>query len=188
MSTPRRRRFLWIALGILLVLLLLGVWVVPALGGRLMNGTVDGALPPVPEAALAVHSSLAVADLHADVLLWDRDPLERASWGHVDVPRLIEGRVAVQGFTVVTKVPRGMNIEANAGDSDQITLLAVLGRWPARTWSSLLERALWQADRLRAAADASGGRLTLLRTAAELDAYLARRASETDITAAFLGL
>lgn len=188
MSGPRARRVLLVVLGIVLVLVLLGLWVAPGLTARLMNRTVDGALAPVPDAARALHASLAVADLHADVLLWDRDPLKRASWGHVDVPRLIEGRVAVQGFTVVTKVPRGMNIEANAGDSDQITLLAVLERWPARTWSSLLERALWQADRLRAAADASGGRLSLLRTAAELDAYLARRASEADITAGFLGL
>ena len=38
-----------------------------------------------PEAA-ALHKTLRVSDLHADTLLWARDPLKRANRGHVDLP------------------------------------------------------------------------------------------------------
>jgi hypothetical protein len=71
--------------------------------------------------------------------------LERSARGHVDIPRLIEGNVALQAFTVVTKTPRGMNIERNDADTDNITLLAIASRWPLAAWSSLKERALYQA-------------------------------------------
>ena len=83
---------------------------------------------------LDAHQRLLVADLHADTLMWNRDLLEKGSWGHVDLPRLQEGNVAVQAFTVVTKTPRNMNIEANTGDTDNITLLAFAERWP---WAAL---------------------------------------------------
>lgn len=39
-----------------------------------------------------------IADLHADTLLWKRDPLQRGSHGHVDLPRLREGNVGLQDF------------------------------------------------------------------------------------------
>lgn len=40
------------------------------------------------ERAKALHDRLTVVDLHADTLLWDRDVLEHAERGQVDVPRL----------------------------------------------------------------------------------------------------
>lgn len=138
--------------------------------------------------ARALHRRLFVADLHADSLLWGRDLLARASRGHVDVPRLIEGGVALEAFTVVTKTPRGLNIERNDDSSDTLTLLALAQRWPRATWGSLLERALHQAGRLRDTAQRSQGRLTLIRSAADLDAYLERRSREPGIAAGFLGL
>src|SRR5262249_50770406 len=79
-----------------------------------------------------LHKSLLIADLHADSLLWGRDLLQRSSRGHVDVPRLISGNVALQVFSIVTKVPRNLNIERNSADSDQITQLAVGEAWPAQ--------------------------------------------------------
>ncbi len=163
-------------------------FVVPRVVGARMNPTL--ARPPyqASERARALHRTLRVADLHADSLLWGRDLLARGSWGHVDVPRLIEGRVALQAFTVVTKTPRGMNIEHNRADSDNITLLALAERWPRATWHNLLERAVYQAGELDGYAAASGGRLTVIRTAADLDAYLARRQAHADITAGFLGV
>jgi microsomal dipeptidase-like Zn-dependent dipeptidase len=81
-----------------------------------------------------------------------------------------------------------MNIEHNTGDTDNITLLAVAQRWPMKSWNSLVERALYQAYKLDDAAQRSGGRLTLIRTAADLDAYLQRRTREPQITAGFLGV
>lgn len=167
-------------------------FVVPGQVARNMNRTLSGDDPDaasgVSDAARRLHATLAVADLHADALLWDRSLLRRGSWGHVDVPRLVEGRVALQAFTVVTKTPRGMNIDANAGDSDNITLLAVLQRWPPRTWGSLVDRAAYQADRLHRFAAGSGGRLSVIRTRDDLRGFLTGRDPDEATVAGFLGL
>jgi membrane dipeptidase len=162
--------------------------VVPAQVERSMNHVL--AVPPyaVSESAAALHAKLTVVDLHADSLLWGRDLLERGTRGHVDVPRLIEGNVALQAFTIVTKAPRHLNIDRNSDDSDNITLLAIAEAWPPRTWTDLTERALFQAERLQSFARRSGGQLTLIRTASELRAYLERRSREPSITAGFLGV
>jgi microsomal dipeptidase-like Zn-dependent dipeptidase len=146
--------------------------------------------PPraVSERARALHARLLIVDLHADSLLWGRDLLERGDRGHLDVPRMAEGNLAVQGFTVVTRTPRGANIDRNDDTTDNVTLLALVQRWPPRTWGSLRERALYQAERLRGAAQRSGGALTLIRTSGDLDAFLERRAGRRDLAAGFLGL
>ncbi len=183
------RKKVFIALGVIL-LVALGVFffVVPGYVGRQMNVTLN---PPPYEASGAakeLHQRLLVADLHADTLMWDRDLLERGGWGHVDIPRLVEGNVAVQAFTVVTKTPRNMNIESNSGDTDNITLLAIAERWPIASWSNLTERALYQARRLRAAADASNGKLTILKTRQDVVNFLGRRVKEPGIVAGFLGI
>ena len=56
--------------------------------------------------AQSLHTRLRISDLHADSLLWDRDLLKENTWGHVDIPRLIKGNIALQAFSVVTKTPR----------------------------------------------------------------------------------
>ena len=155
---------------------------------RLLNTTTNPPPYQASDAARALHRKLLIADLHADSLLWGRDLLERGRWGHVDVPRLIEGNVALQTFTVVTKAPRGLNIESNSGDSDNITLLAIIQRWPIASWTSLKERAIYQARRLNEFADNSRGKLTIIKTSKDLEAYLSRREKEPDITAGFLGI
>ncbi|MDP2567238.1 peptidase M19, partial [Pseudoalteromonas marina] len=74
---------------------------------------------------------------------------DRADRGQVDLPRLIEGNVALQVFTAVTKSPAGQNYEENSSEAmDNITLLAMGQLWPVDTWSSLHERARYQAARL----------------------------------------
>jgi len=162
--------------------------IVPGVLQRRMNPVL--APPPyaVRPEAKALHESLRVADLHADALLWSSDLTKRNGRGHVDIPRLIEGNVALQAFTVVTKTPARMNIENNRADSDNITLLAIVQRWPLRTWSILLERARYQAGKLRHFARRSDGRLTVITNRSQLRAYLQRRQTEPDITAGFLGL
>lgn len=55
------------------------------------------------ERALKLHKELTIADLHADSLLWARDLLERSTYGHVDIPRLADGNVALQVFSLPTK-------------------------------------------------------------------------------------
>ena len=186
--TPRVRKVLWTLVGALLLLILLGFAVVPRVVGGALNRTLAGAAATVSAEARRIQASLAGADLHADALLWDRDLLVRGSWGHVDVPRLVQGHMAVQMFTVVTKTPRGMNIESNEGDSDIITLLSVLDRWPPRTWGSLAERALLQADKLQRFAMDGDGRLAFIRSREDLDGFLARRDADEETVAGVLGL
>jgi len=140
------------------------------------------------ETASKLHSTLLIADLHADPLLFDRDLLKKSDYGHVDVPRLIEGNVALQVFTVVTKVPKGTNIDSTDADSDQITLLAMTQGWPPSTWFSLKERALYQADKFNNFVEESNGKLTFIKTTDDLEQYLERRKTNPDITAGLLGL
>jgi membrane dipeptidase len=138
--------------------------------------------------AVDLHRSLTVVDLHADSLLWGRDLRRRATYGHVDVPRLIEGGVAIVGMAASTKVPRRANLERNDDRTDDVTLLAIAQRWPRATWGSTLARALHLALRLRTMAADSAGALTVIETRQDLDAYLARRAVDPQITAAFLAI
>lgn len=176
----------------LLVILILAISIfflfVPGLVERGLNQTLVKPPYQAGEQARQLHAKLIVADLHADSLLWQRNLLERSEQGHVDIPRLIEGNVALQAFTIVTKSPRGLNIENNDDRSDNITLLALAQRWPAATWSSLKSRALFQAETLHNYAAASGGKLTIIKTASDLNAYLEKRKSTTGITAGFLGI
>ena len=176
-----------IALGFVAVLAAVVV-AAPGIAERWMN-VVTGRSIPVSERAREMHRRLFVADLHADTALWGRDLLERSSRGQVDVPRLIEGGVALQAFTIVTKTPRNMNIERNTADTDNIQLLAIVGLWPPRTWNSLMERALLEAARVTSAADRSNGLFTVVRSAADLEAFESARAlSRTARTAGFIGV
>jgi microsomal dipeptidase-like Zn-dependent dipeptidase len=187
MRVRLKKILLWFSLAVV-ALLVAASLIVPAQVEKRMNVTL---LPPPYRAsarAEQLHRALTVADLHADSLLWDRDLLTRGTRGHVDVPRLIEGNVAIQAFTVVTKVPRGLNIERNEDATDIITWLAIAQRWPPRTWTSLTQRALYQAQRLRRAAERSGGTLVILRNAGDLDAFLARRQTNRNLVAGLLGI
>ncbi len=177
-TTARRVRVASLAVLALLVLAAVAALAIgPGQVERGMNRVDASKAGPVSDAARRLHDSLFVADLHSDLLLWHRDPLDRGTRGHTDVPRLADGNVALQVFSTVTKTPRGINYERNTAETDNITLLALLQRWPAPTWRSLRARALYQASRLRDAAARSHGRLTLVRSAADLDAFLAARAA-----------
>jgi microsomal dipeptidase-like Zn-dependent dipeptidase len=127
--------------------------------------------------AQALHATLDVADLHSDMLLWMRDPAQRNDRGHTDLPRLREGRVALQVFASVTKTPSSMNYEENSADSDNITPLAIAQRWPVDTWGSIRNRALYHADRLNRLAE-NDDAFTVIRTRGDLDAVLAARQSD----------
>lgn len=190
---PRRQRDRMTKISIALVLLLLAglggfFFIVPAQVEMGMNVTLNPSPYQASRRARELHKRLLIADLHADSLLWDRDLTERAVRGHVDVPRLIEGNVALQAFTVVTQTPRGRNIESNDASTDNITLLAIAQGWPVPAWGSLKERALYQATKLHDAARRSQGGLLLIKSSADLTAYLERRRHEPEVTAGFLGL
>lgn len=183
-------------LGLILAVSVVALLVIAQTGLWFAARSVDARLnalqrPPPYEAgkrARELHDRLLVADLHADTLLWNRDLLARGSRGHVDLPRLQDGGVGLQAFFVVTKTPRKMNIHENDDSTDNIAPLAVGQMWPPATWMSLKARALYQASRLQRAADASDGRLMLVRTKAELAKAVERRKADRTFTAAILGL
>lgn len=147
------------------------------------------ARPPyqVSERAQRLHDTLFVADMHADALLWDRDLNDDSPIAHVDVPKLLRGNVALQAFTVVTKTPRGMNIEHNDDSTDNILLLALAQRQPFENLSSLTKRALWQAKHLHDYAAASNGKLVVIENKRDLAAFVERRRSEK-IVGGWLGI
>lgn len=173
----------------LLFVIALGIFffVIPGRVDRSHNFVYRSSSQATPPSG-ALHARLLIADMHADTLLWGRALNERSSAGHVDIPRLIEGNVALEGLSVVTKTPRGLNIDRNAADSDNITLLAIAQRWPPATWFSLTARALYQARRLHDFARRSNGRFTVIQTRADLSLYLARRRADSNLTAGWLAL
>ncbi len=180
-------------LGRLLLLILAGLAVffifAPSYVEKGRNNVIEHAPYPVSQDAAALHDRLLVMDWHADSLLWKRDLLKRGTRGHVDLPRLQEGNAALQVFTAVTKSPAGQNYHENSAEAfDNITLLAVGQLWPIRTWNSILERALYQAEKLHRFAERSGGQLRVVTSRAELDQFLQDRAAGQNVTAGILGI
>ncbi|MGE5073786.1 MAG: dipeptidase, partial [Anaerolineae bacterium] len=139
-------------------------------------------------AARRLHEALIVADLHSDCLLWGTDLRHRSRRGHLDIPRLIEGKVALQVFSAVTKVPRRERDATYGRGPDLLVPLSVAEMWPPAGWLSAKGRALYQARRLARMAERSGGVFTLVRSRPDLHAYLERRAITGQLTAGVLSL
>ncbi len=138
---------------------------------------IDGkSLPKVSAEAVALHKTLTIVDLHSDTLMWNRDINERAGRGHMDLPRLAEGNVALQLFSSVTKTPKGQNYDGNSDKTDNITLLTVAQMQPVKTWGSLVERSLYHAERGHDAARRSGGKLIAVANNDDLNHLLTERA------------
>jgi membrane dipeptidase len=153
-----------------------------------MNPVWAGDAPRVSDLARALHASLRVADLHADSLLWGRDLVERGTRGSVDVPRLIEGNVALQVLAMAVKTPRGLNIERNEDTSDQVLPLALAKRWPRSTWGRMLPRVRHLALQAHALEARSHGAFRLVTSQADLAAYLAAREARGGMTAGLLAI
>mgnify|MGYP002620631911 CR=1 FL=1 len=146
----------------------------------------DKCAAPSPE-ALELHASLDIADLHADTLLWYRSLIERSDRGQVDLPRMIDGNMAVQMLTTVTKSPSGQNYNSNSADADDtITLLAIVQRWPLATRDSLFARAIYQAERLHTFA-AESAELEVVTSSEEFKQVLKSREAGSNVVAGLLG-
>lgn len=145
------------------------------------------AVPPHPKPGY-YDSIPFIADLHCDELLWDRDLLKEVSHGHVDLPRMQRANMAFQVFTVVSKVPFGINIEQNDGNSDQIALLSFVQLRPPTNWFSIKKRALQQCENLADFAEDSEGKLRVIRSRKDLEQFMADRAKDHTITSGMLGL
>lgn len=185
--SKKNSRWLFIAaIGIAIVLSLVFAKL-PVIVDKRFNPVIHPPPYPVPPRVTQVHNNLLIADLHADSLLWGRDLSQRHQRGHVDLPRLQEANVAIQVFTVVTKVPSNLKLEQNNPNSDDIIKLALVQRWPMATWNSLLARALYQAEQLQQLAR-SHNQFRLLKTQADLQTFMEDRQQQPQLTAGILGL
>jgi membrane dipeptidase len=158
--------------------------------GRVERGLMRVTQPPhrPSEGALALHATIRAVDLHADSLLFGRDLLVRGDRGHSDVPRMLEGGVALQVLSAAVKSPRSRSMDRNDDTTDDVTLVAIAARWPPRTWRSLPERARFLASRAHALAARSGGTFRVIESREDLAAYLADRASNPGLTAGLLAI
>ncbi|MCB9422208.1 MAG: dipeptidase [Ardenticatenaceae bacterium] len=175
------------------------LWVTAVLGGtavllfhfipfavqKLLNRVVNPPAGPKP----VLRQPIPVVDLHADPPLWRRDWLKHNQHGHIDLPRLIEGNVVVQVFAAATKIPLGINFEQNSTNQpDLLTLLAFGQGWPRRTWGSLLQRALFMAERVKELEGMSNGRFRLIQSTADLQQLLNDRQNQPDMVGGLLAL
>ncbi len=175
-----RRRAAWMGLALLLAsVLFFGVF--PPLLAWRMNQPGGSLPPPLNAQAQSLHSRLLVADLHAATLVWSRDLFAPGRQGSVDVPRLTDGGVALQVFSAASRLSWYGDLHRTAGEQpggpgfDLLTPLAVAQLWPRATWSSRLERVLYQGERLRQAVRLAGMRLIAVRAQADLDRLLLAR-------------
>lgn len=182
------KRLLWGLLGVVVLAVVAFFIFAPGYLERGINQVAPHEPYAISDRAAALHETLRIVDLHSDTLLWARDPLERATRGHVDIPRLADGNVALQIFPAVTKVPEGLNYDSNTADTDQITMAAIVQLWPIRTWGDLLERALYKSERLHDAASRAPEALMVVKSGADLDALIVARAKGANVVGGLLAI
>ncbi len=129
-----------------------------------------------------------VADLHCDALLWNRDFFKKHDYGHVDLPRMQAANMAFQAFTIVSKTPRGQNIDSNDDKTDNIAILSFGQLQPIKNWFSIKERALWQANQLYKFAEKSNGDFRVISSKNQLSKFILDRVKNKKLTGGMLGL
>ncbi|WP_295627208.1 dipeptidase [uncultured Corynebacterium sp.] len=160
----------------------------PGIVEKQSNPVADVDLPEPSAEARELHGRLTIADMHSDALLWKRSILDRGERGHVDLPRLQEGNVALQVFASVTRSPRGQNLDGNTDETDNITPLVIAQLQPPRTWFSPFERSMYHAEKLDRAVEGSDGQLRWIRTKGDLDGLVADREAGEDVTGVLFAL
>jgi microsomal dipeptidase-like Zn-dependent dipeptidase len=187
---PARRSFprpalIAVAIGLIVVI---AFFVVGANLERFLNRVEPVALPEISDRAQRLHAGAFVVDMHADSLLLGRDLSQRSSVGHVDLPRLQDGGVALQFFTAVTVAPAGMNIDSTDGDGFDLLTLGGIAQLSPFATRGPFERALLQADRLKELIAQSGGQVHPIRNRVDLVSMMQRRASDVRTVGALFGL
>lgn len=175
--------------GAIVTVLVALLWLVLALQLEGFINRVDPVpLPAISPRARALHDTSFVADLHSDTLLFGRNLLERSSLGHVDLPRLKDGGVGLQVFSLPTIVPFGLNIESNERPGLDSITIAGFAQLSPTMWLGPKGRALYRADQLHDYVRSSDGALLLIEDRADLDQLLAARAEGAEITGAMLAI
>lgn len=182
----QRKKILSVVFVSFIVVAILAITFGPLLVANNMNKVLSHDPYPISEKAKTLHRQLIIGDWHADSTLWRRDLSSKSVVGHIDIPRLQEGNVALQMFTTVTKSPSGLNYEKNEADSDNITTLAYVQRWPSETYNSLTQRALYQAEKLHQLAQENDA-FYLITDQQELAAFIEQRKSNPTLVGGLIG-
>lgn len=158
----------------------------PGIAERSMNKTIHRNIVMQP---VNWYDSIPfIADLHCDALLWNRNLLKRSKDGHVDIPRMQQANAAFQVFTIVSKTPKGINIENNTDKTDQIALLSFAQLKPIQDWFSIKARALHQCEQLHRFAKQSNGIFRVITSQKELKKFILDRNTNHQLTAGMLGI
>ena len=172
----------------LVILLISALMLLPAMLDKNMNPVSEHAPFVVSQEAQELHNSLIVGDWHADSALWNRDLKKTYDYGHADIPRLQAGNVALQMFTTVTKSPSGQNYDSNeSGANDNITALAIVQRWPIKTWSSLFERAMYQANKIKDLEKRDPDNFMIIESQYDLGIFLLKRVNNPKMVGGLIG-
>ena len=142
----------------------------------------------ISAAGAALHKTLHVADLHCDALFSHRDLAQRSRRGHVDLPRLEAGNVALQVFAIVTHAPVREGVTWLPTDLDALTFKLIMQRWPEPAWHSPFERAMHAAQRLHAVEAHADGRFRIIRSAMALEHFLEERRHKPFLTSGILAV
>ena len=172
----------------IVILVASALMLLPKMLDKSMNPVSEHAPFVVSEEAQALHNTLIVGDWHADSALWNRDLKKTYDYGHADIPRLQAGNVALQMFTTVTKSPSGQNYDTNeTGANDNITALAIVQRWPIKTWSSLFERAMYQANKIKDLEKRDPENFMLIESQYDLGIFLLKRVNNPKMVGGLIG-
>ena len=175
-------------LSLLLFIVLIFFVVAPSLVEKQFNLISEHTPFIVSEEAQKLHGDLFIGDLHADSSLWDRNLSNQHNYGHIDIPRLQKGNVALQMFTTVSKVPQGLNYDRNeTSANDSITALAVIQGWPIKTWNNLTERVIHQAKKIQHIAKKDSDNFMLILSQSDLDKFINKRRSNPNLVGGLIG-
>ena len=175
-------------LGLIVILALLFFGAGPKMVEERINRVSDHKSYDISEDAKDLHDTLFIGDWHADSTLWDRNLSNENDYGHVDIPRLQRGNVSLQMFTTVSKSPSKLNYEENSGESnDSITALAIIQRWPLKTWNNLTERVIYQARKLHQIENNDEENFMLILSKSDLDHFLNRKKDNPNLVGGLIG-
>lgn len=175
-------------LGLIVVSALLFFGAGPKMVEERINRVSDHKPFEISEDAKDLHATLFIGDWHADSTLWNRNLSNENDYGHVDIPRLQRGNVSLQMFTTVSKSPSKLNYEENSGESnDSITALAIIQRWPLKTWNNLTERVIYQARKLHQIANNDEENFMLILSKSDLDHFLNRKKDNPNLVGGLIG-
>ncbi|MFQ3171124.1 MAG: membrane dipeptidase [Oleispira sp.] len=132
--------------------------------------------------------NLFVADMHADTLLWNRDITQKSTLGHADIYRLTKANVGLQVFMSIIEAPNDTSSDSIKQQGDRVTSIALLDKWPSRTFISYKERALYHAEKLFKAEKSSNGQLKVIRSKQDLRAGIQNWQAQKNPLLALLGM